>query len=58
MLTKKKDWNETLNGKLINVKLNNKSIRTLLDKGSDTWKVIEEPHLDLTRKVARIIYGN
>ena len=52
MLTKK-DRNETLNRKFINIKLNDKSIRMQLNTGSDisiidekTWNAIEKPYLD------------
>ena len=64
----KKDRNETLNRKFINVKLNNKSIWMQLDTGSDisiilwlikkTWKALGKPYLDLTRKVTCSVCDN
>ena len=43
MQTKKKDRNETLKRKSINIKLNNNSIRVQLDMGSDI-SIIDEKH--------------
>ena len=64
MLTKK-DRNEILKRKFIDLKLNNKSVRMQLDMGSDisiieekTWKTIRKPYLYLTRKMTWSFCGN